>query len=196
MNKKQTTEEKYAVDMRKAGPSGLKSNKTVNAIDSQAALRKAKQGDPTNYDNIKVKKDTGTVRPNANMKAKTKPNTVPATGLSETKKKTRKRTSKKPSTTTDSNSFEIVKGFKSESFTYPYCIILPESFRSVLTDVVSLKKTNITETKSKGKVSIVIEDSNSMDVFMNKMVKFYNGRDTRNKELSKNIINGIMRSIG
>lgn len=193
VRRNKTTEAEFKIDMEKSGPAGKKTSTTVNAANSQDALRKAKQGDPTQYDDVAVKKNDNSFSPKTTPK--TVPSSTPKTGMSETGKPTKKKTTNKSSAKIDPNSFEIIKGFKAENYSYPYCLVLPESFRPVLDRVVSLKKTNITEGRSKGRISLLIEDKESMNIFMEKMLGFFNGKDFKKRDLSKNIIDGIVRSI-
>lgn len=188
--RKKTTEEKYQVDMEKDGLGGNKTSKTVDAADAEGAIRKAKQGDPTKYDNVSVSKG-GTSKNAPNVTPRGAPDTTSKTGVSEGSKK---KTTKKKKTVADPETFEIVKGFKAESISYPYCIVLPEPFRPVLDRVISLKKANITESRAKGKVCVLIEDVESMNVFMEKMSAISSGKDTKKSNQAKIIIDGIVRS--
>ncbi len=187
MPKKRIREEKYEVELTK-NMAGTPDTKTqdITAKDGSEAVRKAKSGDSTQYDEINVRK-TGIGSRGA---PKTAPiGAEPTNTVSRTAVETKKRRKK-----IDPHTFELTEGYLNTKFTYDYAIVLPVGYRKFVEGLRRGNKNLIVEAKY-GRVHIVVSSPEIMDKMIVKLISASRGRIKENRQKAKTLLFGIMRSM-
>ena len=89
--------------------------------------------------------------------------------------------------------FELTRLYNGSEFKYPYSVSLPEGFRTLINKAPK-SITIIEKEKQLGRFLIIIDDEDSMDTFMEFLVK--DAKTKKRDVKSQTILDGIMRSIG